>query len=44
MVEERIFCAKDISIESPNTEKQREQGLMEKRTDCPKTVGQLQNV
>ena len=44
MVEERIFWAKDISIESSNTEKQREQRLREKRTDHPTTVGQLQNV
>lgn len=44
MVEERIFWAKDISIESSNTEKQREQRLREKRTDYPKNVGQLQNV
>ena len=43
-VEERIFEVEDISIESSNTEKQREQRLREKRTDHPTTVGQLQNV
>lgn len=36
MVEERIFWAKDISIESSNTEKQREQRLRGKKNRLSK--------
>ena len=42
MIEGRIFELEDVTIEALRTERQRERLEKKKRTEYPRTVGQLQ--